>query len=98
MRFVFKRKRERELYYHETGAEKYPPAVVAAFFRVMSLIDAALNENEFRAFRSRKFKKLKGDREGKRSLRLNDQYRLIVTIEQDNQGKYVFIHGIEKHR
>lgn len=97
MRFFFKRARDRELYTQKKGAEKYPPGVVAAFSRVVALIAGALNENEFRAFKSRNFKKLKGDREGKWSLRLNDQYRLIVTIKRDNEGKYLLIHEIQKH-
>lgn len=65
MRFVFKRARDRDLYTHEKGAEKYPPGAVDAFFEVMSMIDGAPDERELFVRKSLNFKKLKGDREGR---------------------------------
>lgn len=97
MRFVLKRVKDRLLYSQEKGAEKYPAGVVDAFFEVMSMIAGEPDERGFYARKSLNFKKLKGDRQGRRSLRLNDQYRLIVSVEQDTEGKYLLIHKIDKH-
>ena len=97
MRFFFKRARDRELYTREKGAEKYAPGVVDAFFEVMSMIAGEPDERGFYVRKSLNFKKLKGDKRGRRSLRLNDQYRLIVSLERDREGKYLLIHEIQKH-
>ena len=35
--------------------------------------------------------KLQGDRDGQYSVRVNDQYRLIFTITQDDEGNYLLI-------
>jgi len=97
LRFDFKRAKDRLLYTEEKGAEKYPTGVVDAFFEVMSMVAGEPDERGFYVRKSLNFKKLKGDRQGRRSLRLNDQYRLIVSLEQDREGKYLLIHNIDKH-
>ena len=48
-------------------------AVVQAFRRRMQQIRAASEERVFYAHRSLRFEKLKGNREGQYSMRLNDQ-------------------------
>ena len=37
---------------------------------------------------------MSGDRKGERSLRLNDQWRLIVVLDEDEEGKHFLIKGI----
>jgi len=97
LRFDFKQEKDKRLYTQEKDAEKYPEGVVEAFFEVMSLVNDAPDERDLYALKGLNFKKLKGDREGRRSLRLNKQFRLIVTIEGDEEGKYLLIHKIDKH-
>ena len=99
MRFVFRTQKLEALYYDEKGARDYPKAVVQAFFEVMAIIEAATNEADIRAFKGLRFERLKGRRgkAGERSLRLNRQYRLIVAIEEDQQGNFVCIISISKH-
>ncbi len=63
----------------------------------MAIIRSALDERDFYALKSLHFEKLKGKREGERSLRLNQQYRLIVMIEKDDSGKYVLVINIEDY-
>jgi proteic killer suppression protein len=50
-------------------------------------------------FRSLHFEPLKGDRKGEYSIRLNLQYRLIFSLEQDNQLviEVLVIQEISKH-
>lgn len=43
------------------------------------------------------FEKLKGQRAGQRSIRLNRQWRLIVVIEHDDQGKSIVVLDIEDY-
>ena len=66
-------------------------AVVAAFRKRMQYIRAAVDERDFRAMKSLHFEKLRGDREGQYSMRLNDQWRLIVTLEGEAPEKVVVI-------
>ena len=40
------------------------------------------------------YEKLKGDLAGQRSMRLNDQWRLILRLEEDDTGKLVVIVSI----
>ncbi|MFA9202284.1 MAG: type II toxin-antitoxin system RelE/ParE family toxin [Candidatus Nanopelagicaceae bacterium] len=99
MLFEFSSKQLKALYIEEKGAKKYEPAVVHAFFEVMSIIDAAQSTQDLYAQKSLRYEKLKGKR-GKaehRSLRLNDQWRLIVTEETDEDGQYLLIHKIEDY-
>ena len=91
MRFIFKDKDLLLLYSEEKNAHRYPAGVVDAFFDVMAIIENATNEADIRAFKSLHFEKLIGNRAGQVSLRLNKQYRLIIQIEKDEQGKLLWI-------
>jgi len=73
--------------------------VVDDFFEVMAIIDAAVDERDLYAQKGLRFEKLKGKRgnQGQRSLRLNDQWRLIVTVDEDNEGNYLTIIDIEDY-
>ena len=55
---------------------------------------AATDERAFYAMKSLHYEKLKGDREGQHSMRLNDQWRLILTLAVNDQGKRVVILSI----
>jgi toxin HigB-1 len=61
--------------------------VVRMYRRVMQLIRDADNEQVLRNFKGLRYEKLVGDRAGQHSMRLNDQFRLIVTIEQPKPPK-----------
>jgi proteic killer suppression protein len=66
-------------------------AVVKAFRKAMQHIRAASDERTLYARRSFRFEKLKGGREGQHSLRLNDQWRLIVELMNTKPDKTVLI-------
>lgn len=99
MRFGFRSTRLQQLYQSEADARRYPPEVVEAFFEAMTVIRAATDERDLYALKGFHFEKLKGERgrEGDRSLRLNKQWRLIIRVEHDAQGKLILILDIEKH-
>ena len=97
MRFRFKTKKLSTLYTEEKGAHKYPREIVESFFDVMAAIHGAKDERDLYALKSLRFEKLLGNRKGQRSLRLNDQWRLIVTIEEDDEGAFVQVVSIERH-
>ena len=97
MRFRFRYKKLEALYTEGKGAHKYPPGIVDAFVEVMSVIQSAADERDLRMLKGLRYEKLKGDRKGQHSMRLNDQFRLIVEWEKDDQGSCLVIIVIEDY-
>jgi toxin HigB-1 len=95
LRFKFKKKKIEALYTSEKNAHKYPD-VVDDFFDAMSFINAAKDKRDLYALKGFHFEKLKG-RKGERSLRLNQQWRLIVSSQEDEKGSYLLIIDIEDY-
>lgn len=91
MRFHFRNKKLEGLYTAEKDAHKYGRAAVEAFFEVMAIIRAAQDERDLYTIKGLRFEKLKGDRQGQHSIRLNRQWRLIVVIESDEQGNFIVV-------
>lgn len=54
--------------------------IVRAYRKVMGVIRAAVDERAFYAMKSLHYEKLKGKRSHQRSMRLNNQFRLILQI------------------
>lgn len=75
----------------------YSEAIVRAFIRVMNLLRSIQHEAELRRWRSLRFKKLSGRRQHQWSIRLNQQWRLIIEIEQRDGGNCLTIKGIEDY-
>lgn len=72
-------------------------AVDRAFRKVMNLIRQAPNERALYAFRSLRPEKLKGKRKHQHSLRLNDQWRLVVEVRGEGTQKVMGVIGIEDY-
>jgi proteic killer suppression protein len=97
LRYIFKKKKIADLYEHEKDAHKHPAEVVDAFFSVMSIIKAAKDMRDLYSLASLHFEKLKGDRSDDRSIKLNDQWRLTLRSEADEQGNFLLIIDIEDY-
>ncbi len=97
MDFQFKNRKLEALYTHERGAEAYPEAVIQAFFEVMVIIESAPDERSLYAIKGLHFERLKGKRSSEQSIRLNNQWRLIVSLEKDQEGKFLVILDIEDY-
>lgn len=72
-------------------------AIVKAFRKRMQTIRAAPDERDFYALRSLNFERLKGDRSHQYSMRLNDQWRLIVGLHGEAPNKTVVVISIEDY-
>jgi toxin HigB-1 len=66
-------------------------ALVKAYRRAMQHIRAATDERTLYSRRSFRFEKLSGDRAGQYSMRLNDQWRLIVEIHGEAPNKAIHV-------
>jgi len=75
----------------------YAQAIVKAFRKRLNFIRQAQDERDFYAMKSLNFEKLKGDRDHQYSMRLNDQWRLILELEGKGPQKVVVIKGIEDY-
>ena len=74
-------------------------ARVKGFPKVVARLVDALNEHSLRQFRGLNFEALRGDRAGEYSLRINDQWRLIVTIEagEGSNNNVIVVRAIEDY-
>jgi proteic killer suppression protein len=75
----------------------YDYKIVKAFRKVMQAIRAAPDERSLIALRSLRFERLKGNRKHQYSMRLNDQFRLILEIEKTDRGSRMIVVGIEDY-
>jgi toxin HigB-1 len=71
--------------------------VVKGFRKAMQAIRAALDERDLYASRGLRFEKLKGARRHQRSIRLNNQWRLILEIKDGNNGHRIRVVEIEDY-
>ena len=93
MNFAFRDKKLQTLFITGTGkiARQHPVEIIEKFFSVMELITAITNTEQLKQFSGLRFAALKGDRKGQHSLRLNDQFRLIVEATVDSDGQLLLI-------
>lgn len=75
----------------------FSEAVVTVFRKRMQMIRAAPDERAFYQLRSLRFEKLKGSRKHQYSMRLNDQWRLILEFEGGAPNKVVVVVAIEDY-
>lgn len=71
--------------------------VAKAYRKKMQLIRAAASEQDFYAMKSLHYEKLKGPRSHQRSMRLNDQFRLVIEVERQVGKATVVVIGIEDY-
>ena len=73
------------------------PGIVKVFRKRMQQIRAARDERVFYSQKALRFEKLKGNRKHQHSMRLNDQWRLILEILGDDPHKTVVVVSIEDY-
>lgn len=71
--------------------------IVKSFRKKMGFIRQAADERDIAAMRGFRFEKLKPPRDHERSVRLNDQWRLIFELHDGPKGKTVKVIGIEDY-
>jgi len=68
-----------------------PFAIIKAARRKLVQLEAAQDERDLRNLKSLNYKKLQGDRDGRRSVRINDQYRIEFTVSEGGPSPVVTI-------
>jgi proteic killer suppression protein len=72
-------------------------AIVRGYRKALGVIRAATDERDLYSMKSLHFKKLDGNRSHQRSMRLNDQWRLILTIKTSSPKNIVVVVKIEDY-
>ena len=75
----------------------YDRAVIRGFRKVMQAIRAAPDERDLYALRGLRMEKLLGKRQHQHSLRINDQWRLIIQILGRGSDKTIRVVAIEDY-
>lgn len=87
-----------ELVETERAAEtKLPTAVIDSLRDKLVVLRAAPDERTLRNWRSLHYEKLKGDREGQRSIRINKQWRLVFLIDTEQKPNKMTVLGVEDY-
>lgn len=76
---------------------RLPVPVVQAARRKIRLLRNAADERDLYAMKSLHYEKLRGKRDGQRSIKLNDQWRLILEIDRDRNPLEIVIKEISNH-
>ena len=78
----------------ETGL---PIEVIKSARRKLIVLRAASDERALRNWKSLYYKKLKGDRIGQKSIRVNRKYRIVFTLDSDADPQVATILAIEDY-
>jgi len=70
------RDRDTERLFHREPVRKWGPTVLRAGLRKLRLLDAATTLEDLRSPPGNRLEKLRGDRAGQWSIRVNDRWRL----------------------
>jgi toxin HigB-1 len=71
--------------------------VIKAYRKTIQRILAARDERDLYALRGLRLEQLRGDRTGQHSMRLNDQFRLIVTFKTSGGRVTVIVEVVDYH-
>ena len=81
----------------EAGSTRLPVAVIKSARRKLTVLRAAIDDRSLRNWKSLHYEKLRGDREGQRSIRLNDQYRMVFELDEEAEPQTITILAIEDY-
>lgn len=73
------------------STKRFDPILVASYRKKIGLIKAAVDERDLRAYKALRLEKLLGDRKGQNSIRLNQQYRLILKFKTGNPERVTVV-------
>jgi len=81
----------------DAAQTRLPVPVIKSTRRKLTLIRAAPDDRSLRNWKSLHYEKLKGDRDGYRSIRVNEKYRIVFTLDERTQPPTVTIVAIEDY-
>jgi proteic killer suppression protein len=76
--------RDTERLFHREPVRRFPAELQRAMLRKLVLVDAAEQLEDLRVPPGNRLEKLKGDRAGQHSIRVNDQWRICFRWKDGN--------------
>ncbi|HEX2680089.1 MAG TPA: type II toxin-antitoxin system RelE/ParE family toxin [Candidatus Dormibacteraeota bacterium] len=76
------RDKDTERLFHREPVKKLPPTILRVALRKLVQLDAATTLDDLRAPPGNRLEKLAGDRLGRHSIRINDQWRICFRWEK----------------
>ena len=81
----------------QAGKTRLSVAIIKSARRKLTIFRAAPDERSLRNWKSLNYEKLKGGRDGQRSVRLNDQFRMVFTLDDETKPPTITILSIEDY-
>lgn len=82
----------------DAGETRLPASVIKSARRKLTVLRAASDERSLQNWKSLRHEVLRGDRDGQRSIRLSEQYRMIFQLNGQNEPPTTTIIAIEDCR
>ena len=97
MRIVFADEKLAQIETDGAGSTRLPVSVIKSARRKLTVLRAAIDDRSLRNWKSLHYEKLQGDREGRRSIRLNDQYRMVFDLDEETEPQTITVLAIEDY-
>ncbi len=99
MEIIFEKEYLKELFYEGKTSDKkhrFQPQIVHRYIRVINILDSVERVEDLLKFHSLNYEKLKGEKEGLESVRVNHQYRIeFKSSFKDNEKTITICNIIE---
>ncbi len=97
MNVIYLNKKLKKIESDEAIQLKIPLNVLKAVRKKLVVLRAATDERTLRNWKSLHYEKLKGDRKNQRSIKLNEQWRLVFTLDNNTHPPSIAIIDIEDY-
>jgi len=87
--------KETKKIYNQKFSKKLPQSIQKVALRKIIMLDNATNINDLRVPPANHLEQLTGDREGQYSIKINAQYQLCFSVE--NQNDFIKVEIVDYH-
>src|SRR5574341_816392 len=97
MKIVFRDQRLALIRTEQAARTRLPISVIKSCREKLVVLEAAPDERTLRNWKSLKYEKLQGDRKGQRSIRINDQFRLVFRLDESTKPRTIEVLDVEDY-
>ena len=97
MKIVFRDQRLALIQTERAAETRLPISVIKSCREKLVILAAAPDERTLRNWRSLRYEKLKGEREGQHSIRLNNQWRLVIEMDTTQKPPAIIVVAVEDY-
>ena len=97
MNIIFSNKQFNKIETEEVTDLNLPFNIIKTLRKKLVILRAAPDELTLRNWKSLHYEKLKGDKKDQKSIRLNDQWRIVFTLNNDTSPPTITVIDIEDY-